>query len=755
MSVQVSAGPSSLVALGFSVGDVTTLFGLARRVGNWMTAASGDRDFLDLLDQDELEILQRKGLIDILRFNKRWGSKITLLANGRPTTFTGKDAEKSLDEFSRFTAIMVCLVAALEAFLTRDGLKTVLKSALLALLQTSEFGEDVVASQFSNRLNSWRSAAEVRGLSGRARAIRQDLLKRKKVLEGFMPVGDYKLTVDFLVWLLAEKTNIFTTPSSDIAGLGFCLSELGIDVLSVKGLRKEMSTTPCRLEYSPQPTLRSNDGSPSESTLLLRAPCTTVNPKCPEESLTNFPIDVDVANRCRQAWTAGSRAADVIDWTPFYSKIWERDTYGDVFYAFYDKGSKIARTRTQIHALIEAHAFVINREICQELEFVLQHESNATLDWIQTQTTHFPSSAELVTNSEFNDTIKINAFTIFQAFIMGYYYAIFAKLVDTSQLQLHIVEGSWAYRNIEFLKVMRLEYLLRSRSEELGVIVFARQDVMNIASALMCNTSPLAAYFDRDSGGKEACVGIIGPRTLLTRSLLGPCRTLKDIGQLVVLDIDVSGIPRNRYGIVRPGVADRQKETFDEDEVPLEIVAEAPNEDLSLHVEADWDGDPDTVLLCARYKGRRAWTIDPLIADCIFCKSTFPPTFNPDPNGLSARSECMILSAEHCLNRKPTQHNNVAQPHLLEVSGMPRFCYAVAYWYDVSYELRFSGRDLESAVKGARKHNTAYLVIAGDVGLIPDTDLPPMHLEEKIKKAGIHCFTRTFGQPGPPMRAEN
>ena len=42
MALQVPMGPNSLVALGISVGDVATLYGLARRIGNWLAAASGD-----------------------------------------------------------------------------------------------------------------------------------------------------------------------------------------------------------------------------------------------------------------------------------------------------------------------------------------------------------------------------------------------------------------------------------------------------------------------------------------------------------------------------------------------------------------------------------------------------------------------------------------------------------------------------------------------------------------------------------------
>ena len=106
---------------------------------------------------------------------------------------------KNNEKFSRFMATMVCVIAALEAFTPLETTKAVIKRSLLQLLRTTEWGEDLVASQFYNRFNSWQSAAEVRGLSGKARGIRQSLISRHRILDGLMPIGDSKTMTDFLV----------------------------------------------------------------------------------------------------------------------------------------------------------------------------------------------------------------------------------------------------------------------------------------------------------------------------------------------------------------------------------------------------------------------------------------------------------------------------------------------------------------------------------------------------------------------------
>lgn len=47
------------------------------------------RDFLKMLDQDEIDILRRRGLLDVARFNKQWGSQMRLLTNSNPTVVEG------------------------------------------------------------------------------------------------------------------------------------------------------------------------------------------------------------------------------------------------------------------------------------------------------------------------------------------------------------------------------------------------------------------------------------------------------------------------------------------------------------------------------------------------------------------------------------------------------------------------------------------------------------------------------------------
>ena len=107
MSLQVATDPGSLMSLRISVGDVANFYSIARRVGNWLTAASGDRILLSSLDQDDLDIIRCRSH-GHTTIQQDMGSCMTLLANGDPMFFVGNDAEKNLERFRRFTVLMVC-----------------------------------------------------------------------------------------------------------------------------------------------------------------------------------------------------------------------------------------------------------------------------------------------------------------------------------------------------------------------------------------------------------------------------------------------------------------------------------------------------------------------------------------------------------------------------------------------------------------------------------------------------------------------
>ena len=416
MALQIATGPGSLISLGVGPSDVYTLITLGQRVGNWWTAVSGDKDFLALLDQDKLDIMRRKGLIDLPAFNKRWRRQIRLLANGQPLSFEGNDAERVVEDMGRFTAVMVCLVAALDAFATLFVVKRVLRSVLSELLKTTESGEDLLTSQYTLRLNSWRSSACLRGLSLEAQTVRQTLIDQELLMSGYMPPEEFTHMTHFLVWLLSNQTADIVTASSDVAGVAICLSKLGIDIISVEGEGFYPCEKPCRLVYS-KASLFNGQCKPGLTTkrAFLRESSTNVSIAHPEESVSIFPIDVAVQNRCRSAWKGGQQAAryvslDIMKPPRDLESKARRGQNPDLPYTFTDQGTECRRVCSEVNDLAVLHAPVINNELLSGLERCFEREAPEILAWLCTQTHGGGLEDYEISDMDTADHTKINAF---------------------------------------------------------------------------------------------------------------------------------------------------------------------------------------------------------------------------------------------------------------------------------------------------------------------------------------------------------
>jgi hypothetical protein len=726
MAIQISTG--SLIALGVSAGDVATIFGLSKRIGNWWSAASGDDEFLSMLDEDEFNILRRRGLIDLPSFNKRWRKEIRLYANGKPTVFKDKDADKVLEQLNRFTATMVCVVTALDTFTTSSVTRNILSNVLKELLRTSAMGEELLATQYSNRLNSWRSLSCLRGFLTEAEQVRRKLLEKGVILEGLMPVGESKLMEEFLLWLLSGLTDKFTTSSSDIAGFATCLSHLGIDTLSVEGLGYQPRDTSCRLVYSRSCIVssQSHGEKASSSYVFERELSTTVSLLHPEESVVYFPTSLDIHNRCRQAWRAGQRAASYVALGVIIptdvAYFGDLEVPDDLRYSFINRGTEPQRVSVEMQELASAHAFVINQELLVELQDCLGRESLATLTWLSLQTSRSDSRLPGVTDPGFDDDHRVNMYCIFQSFFMGYYYGLFIRVVDASSLKTQTVEGNWGFRSTDFLRHMRLNFwkLGPQVENEVRPKSISRQTLLEVLAMLFLNYPVrIASTENREEIDRlgDWCLGIVAKKTILVNSLVNNCYSPGDIGRFVLLDVDVSGIPRDHDGLIRPGLQGDYIQVEKADVAKAlptvsQLTEASPAEDASVHIEADWDGNPDKMLLCARYRGRRFMTLSPALADPRFCRAYVEPVEEPESRPLDSGIPCTISNLINGQSICVPDDKNV--PVLVQVCGKPVLRYIAVAFLSSFFRPLLASNCIHAAERTAAKKSdyTLYEMVA-------------------------------------------
>jgi hypothetical protein len=142
-------------------------------------------------------------------------------------------------------------------------------------------------------------------------------------------------------------------------------------------------------------------------------------------------------------------------------------------------------------------------------------------------------SPGFIGDSEFNDQRKIDAFTAYQAFFMGYYYGISLSdsLVDTSSLKLQTVDGAWSFRSVTLLNRMTR---FTNRPYFNGL---RREEMLEILASLPFSYNLNIAF----SGPGQYCLGLAQRRAVLANSLLSTCLVPEDIGKFKLIDIDASG----------------------------------------------------------------------------------------------------------------------------------------------------------------------------------------------------------------------
>ncbi|KAF4467858.1 hypothetical protein FALBO_5258 [Fusarium albosuccineum] len=352
------------------------------------------------------------------------------------------------------------------------------------------------------------------------------------------------------------------------------------------------------------------------------------------------------APRCRFAWESGAKASRAIgigvgaEYGRKLSSVLDRERHNftDLQYQFVNHGRACkGRDDSPLFQLAAAFGFFINEELLQGLRETLNHESDDQLCSILagSRDEGMESSSNLlnvhnlpIQDSAYtfhaDDEEVYRSYTVFQAFIMGYYYGLFLNLVDTSKITYKAVDGAWGYRDTSLLISMSL-WLMTIRKARMQT---SRSDLITI----------LARLFDGESTRSrlqrfgDKVLGIIGKRSILVNSIIGRCSTPLELGGFTILDCDTSGIPADPSGIVKSGIPIAFDLSGPElgDRMAISPFAEkGPTEDFTRHVEADWDGNPDEMLLVFRYKGRRIGSVDPASADSLFCRAYVEPVSQP------------------------------------------------------------------------------------------------------------------------------
>ena len=194
--------------------------------------------------------------------------------------------------------------------------------------------------------------------------------------------------------------------------------------------------------------------------------------------------------------------------------------------------------------------------------------------------------------------LESNRRATLQAFVLGYYYALFQPLINCSRLDVQEATGAWSWLH-DSLFFMALDFSDSWRSQRgkmsidqvMGFIAFLYAGV----EMETCRTLPRGA------------IGISGKLGVLISTMLSSPVDCEELQKLYLLDLDASSIPCNARGMILPGQRRRVEaySTFDTEAAnsPSEVHEDEAS-DFSLHLEPDWDHDMQTCLIVYRHNGR-------------------------------------------------------------------------------------------------------------------------------------------------------
>lgn len=547
----------------------------------------------------------------------------------------------------------------------------------------------------------------------KCRNVHQDLLNQELIVGGFIREDEAFEIADFLYWLLAGDAEVRHTSSSDVAGIAYCLVHLSFEILSLSGFGAVVERdTVCRLVYSKAPLFSGRGiSNPDYRKTVQRELSTTVSLTQPDETFSTFPIERRVANRCRVAWQEGIKAAKDIELQPEEVQTRLRP---DMLFHLKDispRGEDVPRVEAKLSRIAELFAFHTTTTLCAGLSVTLGRELDETLEEVVAVTETSTIDSAAMVQQKLTDLIIEEAFTVCQAFFMGYYYGVFLKAVDTSTLEVKAVSGAWGYRSVEFLRKMR-EFNSTGYRHRIGSVhrndamsaesyFIQRSDVLSIMANLFANVEIDIATgrLTSPAGERDLCIGFVGKRIILVSSLIKPCESVKDIGRFVLLDTDAGNIPRDSSGLVLTGIPHGLR-SWDDHPPPVidDIQLRGIDEDFTRHIEPDWDGNPERTLLCIRYKGRRIASLNPGLADIMFCESWMEPASAPVPQPFGPAHECTLDDFVHS-SVLIDSGRGPEMPVVVQSKGCPTMHYAAVAWYSTYCTVELVNGCLHDAFK--------------------------------------------------------
>lgn len=651
MALTFGSGTATLTSWGFGAGDIAVIAGAGRAVGNWLMAARKDQALLDFFAVLPEDILQRKGLVDVVALHKRWDQKLVLLKNGRRHTIS-QPGGAVVENMNSFTWFMTFMVAILDSAVSSRMVQTVVSRFLSELmLEKSVGGADYLLQEVSHHIQGWRSNGCVRSILQAAHIAWHRLAREGAHLPGNIPESDLVEILRLFVWIAAGKDRKFITASADVACLAKVFATLGLELLAFGDTLVEFDEN--RLVVV-QSELRI-PAAISDYAVRVKRRGVIVPWYDMEECVTLWPGISNDRNRYRCIFSDGAGAAfgvrltverDVrtVDW----EQGEERDVYYTVEIATDEAAGRVGKAWRIIDFFLLSPTPHTARAVIALTQSWSPKAKDEIIRWVQDIRTEDDNDKD---TAHLNEE-TLSCLTELEVFLLGYYYTVLRPLMNTSQLSLPEVYGSWGWNDTQILKTIRrfLNASVNENRHRTGEYRdpprYPRRALLRLIAFFFAGADSTEQLDRLDSGS----VGVLGKLAIFTASVLGGADEPDKVEKFWLLDIDPTCIPSNSCGIVTSG---QQRTCLRSTIDPslsrvLHLTNEGINEaDYTAHIEPDWQVDAQTMLVAYRHHGRIVHRLSPVDTDLMVLKSWMAPTEPPKETAELERAIAINLKDFH------------------------------------------------------------------------------------------------------------
>ena len=600
MSLSFPFGSQALANWGFGAGDIAVLAGAGRAVITWVMAPSKDRSLLEFLQLDTQDIFLRRGIIDPAALHSRWDRQLTLFRNGKKLSITGPGRKPVVENLSPFTWFMTLTVAALEGAVYLKTLHKIILEFAMEIFKDKTSGLEFVQKEMVNHTQGWQSIACVRNISLVGRTAWERLAREGKHPPGQIPESDCGEIVRLLMWIAAGKDREFLTSSTDTFSIAIILSEIGLSLLRVRTSTSDQDFDENQMvvSLSTSYVLGHKGNQSSVSRYGMRVPLDYMH-----EAVSLWPGDEGENNLRRMIFQNGMRAAKGIEF-----RVYSETNYfvGDTEPSYEIAGKAISsRVESTIFPLVNSFFLVHTLDAIKGLETLV---ATWKTPYLETLVADLTDAIDLRPR----DQLYLDQL---QVFLLGYYYAALRPILNTSELSYQEAFGTWSWRDVGFLRIIRDFCKKHSYSSSGECRTWLRYEVMRIMAYFFCGASHDQLRSPKFAPG---IVGVIGKLSLVTASLIGQGEDPEKVGQFWLLDLDPTCIPSDFQGMVLCGKPSIYETIDPLCEAPSNLQSIDPsneNLDFTSHIEPDWNNDAQQCVIAFRHKGRIIHRTTPLFCD--------------------------------------------------------------------------------------------------------------------------------------------